>query len=256
MSNPGVIYLAEKKLDGRKDFRIEDNIGEAIHIHYREFRMDLTVSEFFEVSDNIIDSLNKLIKVNNFDATNFDPIFLDMCSNYLLDLIEIEYTTIKLEDLKVQTLGWLGIPVIKNLKHSRVLKALKGNCEEQIRYKQENYRGQNNIDRMNSILDSIKNNGYPHNDSYIVLFNNQNFIRDGQHRAACIYYLYGNIEIPIIRMHFKDGKYNSTNYPWLYHLFVWNKKRLINSARSLKKMLKRIKIKAIWKLSELFMRKG
>ena len=32
-------------------------------------------------------------------------------------------------------------------------------------------------------------------------------IFDGQHRASCLYYLYGNIRVPVRRMWFKDGKY-------------------------------------------------
>ena len=36
MSNPGVLYLATKKLKNGESYRVEDNIGEAIHLHYGE----------------------------------------------------------------------------------------------------------------------------------------------------------------------------------------------------------------------------
>ena len=58
MSNPGVIILDTKKKNiiqrifNRNSFRyvqIEDNIGEAIHIHFDDFRIELSIKEFFEI---------------------------------------------------------------------------------------------------------------------------------------------------------------------------------------------------------------
>ena len=47
MSNPGVIQLASIALSDRRQFRVEDNIGEAIHLHYGdEFRVDETYQNF------------------------------------------------------------------------------------------------------------------------------------------------------------------------------------------------------------------
>ena len=52
MSNPAVITLAS--LNGRnntfKRFQIEDNIGESIHLHVDNMRIDLSVNEFFELT--------------------------------------------------------------------------------------------------------------------------------------------------------------------------------------------------------------
>ena len=66
MINPGVITLSS--LDGFENksvvfpyrFCIEDNIGESIHIHYKNIRLDLTTKEFSELAsqmENCIDSL-------------------------------------------------------------------------------------------------------------------------------------------------------------------------------------------------------
>ena len=49
MSNPGVIELfnfAYRYRSGNHSFRIEDNIGEAIHLHLDNIRLDLSVKEF------------------------------------------------------------------------------------------------------------------------------------------------------------------------------------------------------------------
>ena len=57
MSNPAVINLAETETD-IGFFRIEDNIGESIHLHLGDFRYDLTIKEFLSLSDdlkNVID---------------------------------------------------------------------------------------------------------------------------------------------------------------------------------------------------------
>lgn len=49
MINPGVISLASlqdfKNLCFPYRFEIEDNIGEAIHIHFKDIRLDLTTAE-------------------------------------------------------------------------------------------------------------------------------------------------------------------------------------------------------------------
>jgi hypothetical protein len=52
MSNPGVLMLSETLING-KSFRIEDNIGEAIHIHFGDIRLDMTIREFFDFDKQI-----------------------------------------------------------------------------------------------------------------------------------------------------------------------------------------------------------
>ena len=72
MSNPGVIILDSckksifQKILNRNSFRyfqIEDNIGESIHLHFDDFRIELSISDFFEVCDAIKEALN------NFNGT-------------------------------------------------------------------------------------------------------------------------------------------------------------------------------------------
>jgi hypothetical protein len=252
MSNPGVIYLASKNLSNGKIFRVEDNIGEAIHFHYdNEIRMDLTVDEFLKFAEKCTESLENLLDVDGFELRNFDPIFLDMFSENIIDLVRVEHATINLEELKIQTVNRIGLPVIKGLNESRVYKAINGENKELVSYKQENNRDQDNLQRLNNLLEYTKNNNYPMNNEYIVLFNNQNIIRDGQHRAACMYHLYGNKNIPIIRLHFKDNLHNTSNYPWIDYLLKWDKRRVKKLLKKfirnnfliiVKKIIKRIKI--------------
>ena len=56
MSNPAVIVLDEVKKSKKsvfKRFVLEDNIGEAIHLHVDNMRIDFTIDEFLEFSSMI-----------------------------------------------------------------------------------------------------------------------------------------------------------------------------------------------------------
>lgn len=48
--NVGVILLSQRRLNGER-LDIEDNIGEGIHIHYRNLRLDFTIRDFYTFAD-------------------------------------------------------------------------------------------------------------------------------------------------------------------------------------------------------------
>jgi hypothetical protein len=239
MSNPGVMYLTETKLTNNKVLRIEDNIGESIHIHYDEFRLDFTIKEFFQFSEELNTSLNGLLDIKGFSVEFFDPIFLHGIAGKLVDLEKIEFTSIQMGNLKIQKEGLFRLPIIRGIKESRVFKAINGETDIFYNYKQENYKNQSNKDRLDSVFKSIETNGYPYNNQYIILFNDQDMIRDGQHRASCLYFLKGNINVPVIRFHFNNKKHNTSRYPWIQTLFKWNLTRLVNVLRNINHFLKR-----------------
>jgi hypothetical protein len=61
--NAGMIPLAGDKLRGtimNDRLDIEDNIGESIHIHYKNFRMDFTIRDFLRLAEGCSDALQKL----------------------------------------------------------------------------------------------------------------------------------------------------------------------------------------------------
>ena len=51
MSNPAVTKLVRDRI-GRLSFWMDDNIGESVHIHLADFRMDMTVEEIFALQKN------------------------------------------------------------------------------------------------------------------------------------------------------------------------------------------------------------
>jgi hypothetical protein len=64
-TNPGVIVLTKTQLrDTQMHHRldIEDNIGEEMHIHYKNLRMDYTVNDFLELARACDDALTNLQK--------------------------------------------------------------------------------------------------------------------------------------------------------------------------------------------------
>jgi len=217
MSNPGVITLADaKNKNGKiKRFQIEDNIGESIHLHIDNMRMDFTIKEYLEFSSLVKKSLENLNFLQNYKLENFDVHFLKECANYLPNLSDISIEEIRLSDLKCilrkiykRNLSLLSISPIKN---SPSYNYLKGNKDRFIKYEQYNYLNVNNEKRLLNAINSIKANGYPYLDNYIILFSGQNYIRDGQHRASILADIYGlNAKVKVMRFNFKgnDHKLN------------------------------------------------
>lgn len=230
MSNPGVKCLASYK--GKHYISIEDNIGEAIHIHYDEIRIDLTIKDFFELVDKLNDILNTLVNINNFRIQDYDPIFMDHMSGYIVDLEKIEITDINISEINVLTQNIIGMPVVKNVKYSRVMKALKGAVVENNKYVQENILGQDNQERLKINYSYVKENKM---DSLItpkvVFFNDDNIIKDGQHRVCCFLDIYNESVIPIVRMYFRDNMHNFTWKSYLHILLKNTENYFLNLVR-------------------------
>ena len=77
MSNPGVINLFSffKRSGIIKRFQIEDNIGESIHIHVNNFRIDLTIKEFYRLVDSLRENCKELQKpIDMLKEYSIDPL--------------------------------------------------------------------------------------------------------------------------------------------------------------------------------------
>lgn len=212
MSNPGVITLTKTRVCGQ-EVKIEDNLGEAIHIHYGQIRIDLSVKEFEKLGTSvefILDQMNELIPANNIGWRDLNPIFLQNPKNtdMLFKLQRAYVATVKLRDIYVDAyiqLPLVGrVPTYRPLKQSKVVKALGGKCKDNDEYKQLNEIFETNSGRVQKNMDIIEKKGYPTNGQYIIL-NKDNMIIDGQHRSACLYYIYGpDHEIPVMKWEFED----------------------------------------------------
>jgi hypothetical protein len=243
MSNPAVITL-ENSSNSRgklKRFVIEDNIGEAIHLHIDNIRIDFTIDEFLDFSQMIKESFLKLGIFGEYNIENFDAQFLKECGNYLSELEDIKIEEISLSKLRCivrSNYKWHpNLLKIRSIENTPVYKYLKGEKEDFINYYQHNYRNTNNEKRLLKNMNSIKKNKYPYNDEYIVIFDGQNYIRDGQHRAAILAHLYGlDSKIKVMVFYFRGKRHH-------IKIFNRNTKTIIKwavkkSYRTLKKKLK------------------
>lgn len=224
MSNPAVIKLAQGKV-GKSKVWLDDNFGESIHLHIDDYRVDMTIQEFSTLYNDACDILNDLVHIENLDFRNIDPVFLSL---YLWERIpsivsaKIDY--VYLEDLMAPH---NTSNKIYKLSESVGVRALNGDTEESDDYRESHHILQTERERMSAILQSIKVNGYPYNNHYVVVFGNDNIIRDGQHRASCLYYLNGNIQIPILRLGLRN--YRSPHIHKFYNTFLFRNIRLIQS---------------------------
>jgi len=211
---------------------IEDNIGEAVHLHMNDMRIDFTVKEFLEFAGMIRESLNGLDLLPGYRVENFDEHFLKECAeNDLLNLAEIKIEEVRLSSLQCIVHsnygGGLNFLKLFPVAEAPAYKWLQGDKNSFCRYEQHHYFRMNNEERLSAVLESIQKNGYPHEEQYIILFQGQDIIRDGQHRAAVLAHLHGlDHNVKVMRFYFKGRRH----LMWIFGrnlkaVFVWLLKR-------------------------------
>ena len=85
MSNAAVITLQKKKI-GLHRVWLDDNFGEAIHVHVDDFRADLSNQEFAQMYSDLCDALNELLRVPGFDCHKINPVYMELLLWKDLDL--------------------------------------------------------------------------------------------------------------------------------------------------------------------------
>ena len=207
MSNPAVITLAQVQTKCG-EFSVEDNLGESIHLHLGDFRWDITINDLDSLSKELAVSLEMFINVEGFGVDKFSKEFLlQLAENHSLPYLEsVEEDNVMISDIQIpyhRCLGGLGY---KSLLESNVLKALNGDTTKNDKSLERNYYNQTSQDRVEEILESVKEKGYPYGGQKVVLHQENNRIYDGQHRAACLFFLEGNKELPVMRIGFSHER--------------------------------------------------
>jgi len=159
--------------------------------------------DFVQIYEDIILILNNMVGIEGFDVRTLDPIYL--CERgimFLNKIYDVKYEEVYLEDLLTRYVDEHGEFNDSGLINSHIYKKLKG-IPVKGEFIQVNLLGESDEQRISEILKSIQQNGYPHNGSYIVLYNDELLIKDGRHRASCLLYLYGNIKIPVLKLYLK-----------------------------------------------------
>jgi len=207
MSNPGVMLLAERDINGQS-LRIEDNVGEAIHIHYGSMRIDMTINEFLDLEEQWVQLINRMIAVEGFNIRDFDPIYLYLGLSGFVCLERISIDYVELGRLVTETKDLDENERFISVTDSRITQALRGDDTELLKRQQINLYGEDNRSRFEKVLKSINDNSYPYNNEHIILYNEGLYIRDGLHRASCLFHLRGNVKIPVLRLYFYNNAYS------------------------------------------------
>ncbi len=209
MSNPGVISLVRKVIGGQL-LKIEDNIGESIHIHFGDnLRLDLSIAEFMDFTNRMADALNRMIDIPGVNVRNLCPIYLNEQLREFADLERVEVDQVRLGRLLTEFVDEDGRKYLGPIADSRISKALRdGDTRELLQREQCNLRGETNLRRADAIFASIRDNGYPYKNRYIILHNSGYYIRDGLHRASCLLHLLGDVDVPVLRLHFREDRHS------------------------------------------------
>lgn len=225
MSNPAVITLSQNNISFKQkilnrvlkkntvSIRIEDNIGEAIHIHIDDFRIDFTMIEFEEFANEIEAIFIEYISGINPMLARIPVSFLKQISSSINKVKEVTIIHRKLSELKIiENINLkYNILKIKKLKKSLITESVGTITTKFETYKQNDQIFEPNRPRLDKLKKSIIRNGYPYNDQYIIVFGKEdNLIRDGQHRAAILYNNNSEDVIPVMRISFKEDSLKIT----------------------------------------------
>ena len=194
MSNPAVTELCRTKFS-RMNFWMDDNIGESIHIHIDEVRVDLTNAEFERMFSDICLAINALVNVEGFDCRKVSPDFL---VGTLLDRL-VHLRAVKLDNVPLREMVCSFNGKYQKIPESETVKMFESGLQDGAGSVCSENIGKNNPE---NLLSGIKNKGYPFDGRYIVMFGDDNAVRDGQDLAACLWLIQGDVSVPVLRYFF------------------------------------------------------
>jgi len=201
MSNPAVFLLAEADINGNH-IRIEDNLGEAVHIHVGMMRFELTTDEFLEFTKSVESAMNNLFQYSGISLKLIDNDSFDWPWAYNYRAItDIKLVNVKLCDLYTRAF-YFNRPefshIVSLAKSPLLQKEIPGFLDE---YNAANI---SNSDRNLRINEIIEEKGYPFSDKHILI-NQLNQIYDGEHRAVALFKKFGkDYEIPCVQIVFSN----------------------------------------------------
>lgn len=155
--------------------------------------------------DKIVDKIYKYFSEKypiNYDYRLIDPIYFSLFFYDVVDkIIDIKYDKINISDIKL--LRKNSFPVC--MDQSERFKALVDQNYKMYSPFKSNLIINTPEERLNNALISILNKGYGYKEQYAIFYNNEPYLRDGQHRIASLKYLYGDIDVKIIRFYLKNN---------------------------------------------------
>lgn len=167
------------------------------------------IHEYELAYENILFSLESNFMIRNLDYNNLDVKYLTAMLG--VDLLQLRSATIEEQSLEDLRCFSSTNPYGVKIQESRYYKQIVNNIWDDSFIHNNNYPLQKNSDRLLAIIKSIKMEGY-NQEKYIIVYNDELIIRDGEHRAAILYYLYGNINLKVLRLRFTTNYYSYDLY--------------------------------------------
>lgn len=189
MSNPSVFELAKIKIDD-SIICIEDNIGEAIHVHIGPFRIDLTIKEFLKITEKIENVFKFLLSEKEIDILEYNKYFLMNFRDYWLEILKVENKEVKISELKIRLEDEKGVLNSRKITESPFYKYYQ---KEDINLEvYENILDifQTNKEKADIIYNSIKENQFTFNHEWIVI-DNEGYVLDGEEKICSLLSIYG-----------------------------------------------------------------
>lgn len=193
----------------KHDNSFELNQMDNFNIKYNnefEFTLDnnifkITKEKIKELVNYIYNYYEKEYPIN-YDYKLIDPIYFSLFFYDILDkIIHVKEDTINIKDIRL--LRYKSNPV--KMEDSERYKALLDTNYKMYSPFKSNSVNETPEERLQNILKSIKEKGYGYDNQIAVFYNDESYIRDGQHRVSAVKYLNGDTDIKIIRFYLKDN---------------------------------------------------
>lgn len=164
--------------------------------------------EFDKMFCFVKQDLMKKFPIEGLDYNTIDGVYMEyMLAVDLPYLYRVKEDEIYVKDLLVFSKDFALNPLSK----SEHLKFLKKEIILDFQTR-TNLHNQTHEERFNDVLVSCSFTNYGDNGQYIIVYNDENIIRDGAHRAAVLYSINPSAKIKILRLFFKKNYYTFENY--------------------------------------------
>lgn len=245
MSNPGVILLAVHNKRGGcfEKMKIEDNLGESVHIHLDNYRIDLTIKEYQSFSELIwqalveLDDLPNALKDSNFLSDTYRAI------SYAKPIVNLKKE--KIQSLSfIKRSRWLRFFYLYRLvkiNQTPQYLYLTDESNGYETYPQQNNLGITNIDRLRKRSIQLTESGFKDSGSVAIVFGDQSLVvRDGMHMCSILAHKHGlTSEVNVLSV--KNVGYRAKfNQP-----VIWSFKSIVRSTYFIARRLARVLLQKV-----------
>lgn len=177
-----------------------------IDIFIEKEKIQINKAELSELIDNIYDFFQNKYPID-YDYKLIDPIYFSLFFYDLLGkIIKVKYDVVNISKLRLLRRNSEPVAITETESYKALLDKSKKNIYTPFK---SNHIIDTDRARLNTTLKSIRKHGYPYGNKLAILYNDEVFIRDGQHRIAVLKYLYGDINIKVLRIYLVNNKFYS-----------------------------------------------